>query len=343
MKKAVVLNDTSFESHHGCEMVMQNISALLLVNGIQVIGTNPVGKDWEVNSDLLKKMIRSDIVIVNGEGTLHHCQPIAKKLITVAQYVNEHIGIPIVLINATYQSNGVDFANYVRYFDMVYVREGLSRDDLAQHGINSKVVPDLTFYSSFDLSRKMTSQKIGVSDSVYEDLSRDLYQFSLVNKYKYLPALTHPDIQISNVAGIIKYLKYNIFRWVAQPLSLLGVKFDYRLLRILDYIDNYRDYIQEIASLGFLVAARYHSLCFALKTLTPFVALESNSHKVEGMLKDIGIGLERIVKQDKLHNLDMKKFSESELDLITMYVENAPRQIECMFQEIGKLLNKPLS
>lgn len=338
-----MLNDTSFESHHGCETVMQNISTLLLVNGIEVIGTNPVGKDWEANSNLLKQMTRSDIVIVNGEGTLHHSQPIAEKLITVAQYVKEHIGIPIVLINATYQSNGVDFANYVRYFDMVYVREGLSRDDLAQHGINSTVVPDLTFYSTFDLSQKMTSQKIGVSDSVYEDLSSGLYQLSLANKYKYLPALTHPDIQISNVSGIVKYLKYNIFRWIARPLSLLGVKFDYRLLRVLHYIDNYQSYVQEIASLDFLVAARYHSLCFALKTLTPFVALESNSHKVEGMLEDIGIGRQRMVKQDELHNLDMKKFSEAEVDLITKYVENAPRQIEYMFQEISKLLNKPLS
>ena len=55
MKKAVILNDTSFEFHHGCEIVMKNIISKLHEHGIETIGTCPVGQLSLSNKKLKKK------------------------------------------------------------------------------------------------------------------------------------------------------------------------------------------------------------------------------------------------------------------------------------------------
>ena len=56
MKKAIIINDTTNELHHGCEMVIFNIKKLLKTNGIEVIGSNLAGFNWRSNKELLNKM-----------------------------------------------------------------------------------------------------------------------------------------------------------------------------------------------------------------------------------------------------------------------------------------------
>ena len=87
--KAVILNDTSFDFHHGCSKVMENIVTLLNNRGIHVIGTNPVGVDWQINSSFLNNLAVADIVIVNGEGTIHHSQSRAKELVKISKYAKK--------------------------------------------------------------------------------------------------------------------------------------------------------------------------------------------------------------------------------------------------------------
>jgi polysaccharide pyruvyl transferase WcaK-like protein len=339
MRTAVILNDTSYESHHGCETVVNNIIHLLNQNGIKTIDTNPVGLNWLENKSFLDSMSKSDIVIVNGEGTLHHSQPRAKALVTIAKYVKDKLNIPIVLINATYQDNGKEIAELIKYFDLIFVRETLSLKDLKQYNIKSEVVPDMTFYSKYDLSDKNHCDVIGVTDSVYIDLSEKLYNYSLKNGYSYLPALTNPKFRMDSIKNILRYAKYNIYKNIKFILKKLGYKLNHQSIRMFYYIDGYSNYIQKIADLKFLVVARYHSLCFSLKTLTPFVAIKSNSHKIEGMLEDIGIGNNRLISENELENIEIKEFSSEEQMKIKIYIETAPLKIENMFKQIRNLLD----
>ena len=114
MKQAVILNDTSFESHHGCEVVVENIKRLLFKNGIETISTNSVGVDWEQNKVFIRKLCESDIVVVNGEGTIHHSQPRALELSSITRYVKRHLNIPVVLINSTIQDNDDEIIENLR-------------------------------------------------------------------------------------------------------------------------------------------------------------------------------------------------------------------------------------
>ena len=338
MKKCVILNDTSYDFHHGCEIVMSNIIKLLKEIDIETIDTNPVGINWKTNKKFMQNMINADIVIVNGEGTLHHNAVRVKELVSVGKYVKENLDVPIVLINTTYQDNGSEIAEYMKFFDLIFVRETMSQNDLKQFNIESSVVPDMTFYTKFNLSSKSINNSIGTTDSVYDNVSKSLYDLSIKNRYQYLPALTTPYIKEFNKIVVFKTIKFYLRKTVRYVQWKLFGRLDIILMGTYHYIEDYKSYIQQISSLNFIFIGRYHSLCFALKTLTPFFAIKSNSHKVESMLGDIGIEHDRIVDDSDLDNLKFKPFSKEEEIQIKTYINHAPIEIEAMFQEIKKLL-----
>jgi len=341
MKKTVIVNDTSYEFHHGCEIVVENIKELLLLYDIETIDTNPVGKSWN-NKKFLQSIAKSDIIIVNGEGTLHHAQPRVKELVSIGKYIKEHFNIPIVLINSTYQDNGDDIADYMRYFDLIYVRETLSKINLAQYSINSSVVPDMTFYTKYVNYTPILKKNIGITDSVFNKLSEDFLNIAINNNYKYLPALTFPKLKINNLINFLKYIKFFILHNIKSTLYFLGYKFDFQFQRQKYYIRDYNSYINEISKLEFFIVGRYHSLCFALKTLTPFVVIKSNSYKIEGLLNDIGLTNNRILNSKDIQKINFKDFvyTKDEEKLIKQFVIDAPKKIEKMFQNIRDLLDK---
>jgi hypothetical protein len=336
-KKAVILNDTSYESHHGCEVVIDNIKLLLYKNNIKTVDTNPVGTDCLENSNFLKNMASSDLVIVNGEGTLHHNQPRAVELMNAVKYIRLNLNIPIVLINSTYQDNGVKTAKLMRYFDLIFVRESLSKNELNRHGIFSEVVPDMTFYDRYENIKKNSEREgIAITDSVYLDKSEALYNLALENKISYMPMLTHKKV-FGNLSGIENIAR--IFLRVIRFFSWkCGYKYNHTIVRSFFYIKNHLNYIDKISNLKLIVVGRYHSLCFALKTFTPFEAIKSNSHKIEGLLIDIGINNEFQVKQIELISLNLNGFNDKEILKISEYVNAAPLRIENMFLSIKKLL-----
>jgi len=337
-RKAVILNDTSNEFHHGCETVISNIKSLLRKNGIDTIGTNYTGVNWKTNTAFLESVSKVDIVLVNGEGTLHHAQQRAKELIVIGKYVKEKFKIPVVLINSTYQENGTEIAEYLRYFDLIYVRETLSQEDIKKYGIDSRVVPDMTFYSKYDLSGKKENGKTGYTDSVYQKTSVLLYEKCMESKSVYMPALTNIKLKTTDLITFLKVVKFHVFRAVNFVFWKLGLKISYHALRQFYFTKDYNRYIDKIAKLNFIVTGRYHSLCFTLKTLTPFVAIKSNSHKIEGMLDDIGIGDTRIKEIEKEKVFDVVKFEDEERLKIKEYIDSAPIKIENMFKEIKNLL-----
>ncbi len=339
MKKAVILNDTSFDSHHGCEIVMKNIIQLLKEINIETIDTNPVGMHWIKNKKFIQNMNKADIVIVNGEGTLHHASTRVKELVTIGKYIKEKLFIPVVLINATYQNNGQEIANYMKFFDLIFVRESMSKNDLMQYHIESQVVPDLTFYSQFDILNKNETTISGITDNVYLDLSEKLFKLSLEQKYLYLPALTNPKLRNYQIKSILKFIKYHLYKNIKYILWHAGYKLDHYSIRTFYYTNNYKNYIQKIANLNFIIISKYHSLCFALKTFTPFLAIRSNSFKIESMLRDIGFSNDRIIDFTDLQNLELKEFTKQEYEKIKLYVDTAPLKIKKMFKQINLLLN----
>jgi polysaccharide pyruvyl transferase WcaK-like protein len=337
MKKALIVNDTSYENHYGCELIINNIRELLKKNDIKVIGTNPVDIDWSKNHNFLKKIQKSDLVLVNGEGTLHHSQPRAQSLITIGKYIKENYAIPVVLINTTYQDNDIKYLEYLEYFDLIYVRDSISRLELLDVGVHSYVTPDLTYYSTYNLTNGDRNNTVGFTDSVHLELSEKMYNFSKQSTLRsYMPILSNYKMKI-NYMYMVDYCKFHIKRTILFLPLKLGLNSTHNEIRVQFYAKDRQEYIENISNSRMIVIGRFHTLCFAIQTLTPFVVIKSKYHKYEGMLADIGLGDSRIIDDIYSDYLSYSSFDKIEVEMIERYLRSAPKKIDNMFREIARI------
>jgi len=130
--KVVILNDTSVSGHFGGRLVMNALHAGLTLRGIEVLDKVQVREPWEDHRDVMDK---ADLIIVNGEGSIHHGARM--ELLEVAKFY------PSALINAVYQE--VPSNEWIKDFKYISVRESLSQAKVAEHGAVAKVVPDVIF------------------------------------------------------------------------------------------------------------------------------------------------------------------------------------------------------
>ncbi|MDD4910371.1 MAG: polysaccharide pyruvyl transferase family protein [Candidatus Omnitrophica bacterium] len=339
-KRAVILNDTFFEMEHGCRLVMKNIRYLLHKKNIDVIDTNPVGVNWECNTRFIRNVRKSDIVIVNGEGTIHHNQKEGLYLVKVSEYCKK-LNIPVVLINAVYHANNEECAGYMKNFDLIFVRESLSKRELDRLGVNSEIVPDMTLFSDAkDAPQRRRSDRIGFTDSAYIHLSQKMYNYSKRSKrFVYLPLVRPYRLEgVFNPMKLFQKIKYegrNAMTFLQN--RVLGYALDHAYERRLYYVNSWKDYIEIVGNLRMLITARFHALCFALTTETPFLALSSNSHKIEGIMQDIGLNNNRLVNFESLNERMISQydsFSDDELSKVSDYTQSAVKKIEKMFDKI---------
>ncbi len=84
-----------------------------------------------------------DALLVNGEGTMHHGgKGFHKKMHALADAVAA--GKPAYLVNTVWQDNPHTYDDILRQLSGITVREVRSREALRQHGVDAKVVPDIS-------------------------------------------------------------------------------------------------------------------------------------------------------------------------------------------------------
>lgn len=148
--RIALLNDTSSISHFGCQLVVEAIKA-----NLNVVHTVDIRDQWGWH---YKKLREVDLVVVNGEGSLHHGRRM--ELLQVADFY------PSVLINAVYQE--VPENDWLKKFQYVAARESQSAGEMRKHGADPQVVPDLIF--SHHLKRGDGSEGQITMDSVIHNL-----------------------------------------------------------------------------------------------------------------------------------------------------------------------------
>jgi len=94
-------------------------------------------------------------------------------------------------------------------------------------------------------------------------------------------------------------------------------------------------YLLWLKSLDLHITGRFHGACLSILVGTPFFAIKSNSHKIEGLLKDM--------KCEHLLTDGAKPVNIKNLDLIVLrgrmkeYRIEAKERIEELFYRIGRL------
>ena len=331
MAQAVLVNDTSSLNHHGCNIVVEEIRRNAAMAGIQVVHTVKLHEDWQ-QARHVERIRGSDLVIVNGEGTLHDSRPRAVRLALCASFCRQH-GIVPVLINSVYQRNDALIAKHVTSFERVFVRESNSQHELARVGIQSRVVPDMTFALQWPLEHTdRKTERIVYSDSVLPDVARELclrYQATRGSVFITLQCRPPKREQEKTAISVMARWAVNLGRHVPlEWLTTASAPWTERW-------DTREDLLATVAASRLIVTGRFHLVCLALLARTPFVAVESNTFKIGGLLQDVGLS-HRLLRTDRLDDslLDYASWQKDELERIALYTEEARRRIEEMFREV---------
>ena len=185
MRTVAIINDTSSERHHGCSAVMAAIEQGCRSAGLEIVLRHPVGTDWR-HATTKAKICEADLVIVNGEGSIHHDNHRAEALCAIAPFCKAQ-GIPAVLINAGLHSLSRTLRD-LSLFSLVYVRDNESARLLQSAGIRSEWTGDLSF--TFDLSEQVPtapSTTWAFTDSVLRPVSVHLQQDARLFGADFLP------------------------------------------------------------------------------------------------------------------------------------------------------------
>lgn len=325
--RAVVLNDSRKGEHPGCMLVMQQLLSGCNAAGIEVTNTFATGR--VIKESILKRILTSDIVIINGEGTLHHDSRGAMLLTELAQFAC-NAGKPVALINTVWEKNAK--ANTLLSCATVrYARECLSAAAMRRAGFEVHVTPDLVM--TCDLFPDPPSPgPVIVTDDVRHDKALLLASYARARGlgfYRMAP-------------GPLLYSPRSIAQW-----SYLWASGGFTKQLRLDRLDVFKQ-------ARIIVTGRFHGVCLAILAQRPFLAISSNTHKIEGLLADAQLGpcgsllpdselqtnpVQRIA--DAVREIDLLSQQESKLSAYKqcchLYSERARREANEMFHTIAKL------
>jgi polysaccharide pyruvyl transferase WcaK-like protein len=328
----VLLNDTSFAAHHGSRHVIETIRSCLSDRGTEITASVASGKAWNEMGAVLQAIEAADVIVINGEGTLHHGAEAGDLLMNAVNHplCREK---PLVLINTLWQDNPESWTELVKDIDLIVVRDGRSQNALASAGLSVSLCPDLSFYRRFPAHGEPLSQRTAFGDSVYRDVSEQLMSaYCAFHGPKiYLPIRSshrHQELARGlSFRGRIDNLKHRA-KVTARRLLDSG----YRQL------PNVEAYVSELSTCSFHITGRYHAACLSIVARVPFVAVASNSWKIEALVDDIGLDRKRIVSSTAAAvKQGMLPYHPAELDNIKAWLGLSRVRTESLFDTITQL------
>lgn len=332
---AVLLNDTRVDLHHGCTRVVAAIQTLLEENGIDLIASNAAHKDWSVDGTFLAAMERAQLIIVNGEGTIHHNSVAGRWLLQVGAFAKTR-GIPAVLVNCGWESNGPEMVAMLDDFALVSFRDHQSASIM--QGRPCRVVPDLSIYPAGDVPTRYRTNLIGFTDSVDRFKAQSLEHCREVTGGETVSIIYSP----AGAAGYLRFMRdgVSLRSDVLTPMLLVRIlKMRHRLWRF--GTAETAAFLSQLAGLKLLVSGRFHACTLALVTETPFVALPSNTNKIGALIKDAGIEQWRgdiSLAPECLDTAATQGWSPTERHALREYRSAAQIQAKVLFSDIRALV-----
>ena len=307
---------------------MSNLYSRLHAHQIDVHAVSYLRGDLD-SAALRQKLDGCDLAIINGEGTIHHGNPYAEKLL---ELVSRSTADKRALINATYDSNPYRYRKHLSTFDYIFVRDSQSQSELKSCGINSSVVPDLALATQPPHPGPRTQETI-VVDSVDRDVVIYLHKLGKTNGDLRPLSIF---VRNSGFSQQVKALRQSIAAADMRRPRYLADMIQARLWFMSEACDDHKQFAGLIAQAGFLITGRYHAVCVALITKTPFLAIESNTFKVRALLEDAGL-THRYISKTKLYSEKTPTLSPLESEekiLVDRFVSDSSERIDKMFSRM---------
>lgn len=102
--KILIFNDTR-NYHHGCAKVMEYLHKDLIDSGHTILNSITGNRDLLPNVEM--QFIEADMILVNGEGTMHHDASTSQQLLAILRNAKT-LGKKTALINTVWQSMTVN-------------------------------------------------------------------------------------------------------------------------------------------------------------------------------------------------------------------------------------------
>ena len=326
MVNAVLLNDTSKRYHHGCSRVSRIIKNGLQEQGVDLIATSFAHKNWKKNQPFLKSLEKAQLIIINGEGTLHNGAKSGHHLLSIVDHplVEEK---PIALINSIWENNPDEWLELLERFSLVSVRDSNSLNNLKHSGFDKAfVVPDLSLSESLELP---SSDHFGllVGDSVKSDIRYVLARYCQRMKATFLPT---------------KFLANAFWNWTF-PKKILWMFYNGVFtgqIPSFKMATNEHDYAVLLSKSSGHVTGRFHGICYSILTEVPFLAVSSVTSKIATLLVDAGVNNDRLLGKSCILENESKvppAFTSTELKNMRNYRALAKFQAQKLFEQIANL------
>lgn len=322
---AVVLNDTSTRYHHGCARVMRLLVAGLVAAGFDIGQRVPARKDWSRDMGTLAAMRRAQVIVINGEGTLHDGAAHGARLLAAADAAP---GVPVVLVNALWENNPAEWSDALSRMALVAARD--SRSAVAMSTAAGRPVrwlPDLSLSAPAEVSAGPRSGLV-IGDSVRADARRLLALAAQRTGALYLPTKTlSGKVWRSGFMRTLLWRGYNgVWRGPVPRFEMAS---------------DEGAYLDRIAGAEAHVTGRFHAVCLSMLTETPFLALASRTSKIETLLTDAGLGHDRLIGADDLAGLTattaIRPFSAEETAAIRAFRATAADAAQRLFSDVRAL------
>jgi hypothetical protein len=256
--KVALFNDTGNFHHVGCLAVTDAHDRMMAEHGAEVMFrhyVNELHDVWRGDRDTTREQLRRsplveeisavDAVVVNGEGTIHHGA--GMHLLAILELAIE-MRKGAFLVNAVLQDLR-EYFDLLGKLDDLVVREWRSAAYVSRFGARSRLVGDSILGARFeDGSDRQFDGRVLITDCHH--LRNDV-------RYQLDSLLT----------------------------SGLRSEVEYFPLENVQRIDDWRSALRKFRAARFVVTGRHHGVYLALMAGTPFVALPSNTWKIESTLE----------------------------------------------------------
>ena len=332
--QVMVLGDTRDIYHHGCEAVLRQ-----LLLGLEKDGISPrrivAGMNWSAHA---KEFLEADLVVINGEGALHHDRPIVQGVLDLASRRKE-LSLPTALVNTSWFANSPANTCRLAAFDLIALRDPLSRRGLAQFGLDSLDAPDLAIREACTSTATeiIPGEKFIASDSTRTEITRLLRATAKKRGWDYLPILYAPAHSRPSKKSQKIWAKILI----ARTIGPLAEHFMHpRYHAHLAGVPSLSLYMNALRQSRGVLTGRFHTTCFCIGLGVPFVAIRSNTDKIRGLLLDAGLDPERrMIPADSLETIgDIPPFTNVEIEALADFRRESETRYRKLFAAIRNLI-----
>jgi ABC-type polysaccharide/polyol phosphate transport system ATPase subunit len=224
--------------------------------------------------DLSAKLAMCDVLIVNGEGSMHHNSVRALALLALMKTALE-AGRKVILLNATLQAVMPALLQDVfKGLALIHVREPRSHAFLSELGISSLTAPDIAFLAMDDETVSQTrlldaKSHVLVTAGVTADQETLEQLFTAVENTGMRP------VYLSIGDGGESELASRICSERNMPLVNAG---DFGVKEVIGFVRQF----------PLAISGRHHINVFLMRAGVPFVPLPSNTWKVQETLRMVG-------------------------------------------------------